>query len=65
MAEQAEHNQCAECGAELEITPILKMGVCPECGWNSPNVLPPLGSDPRRRHTPEDAARRKKHGGAR
>lgn len=65
MAEPIERGCCADCGHPLRLSDPKLTGFC-QCGALAPRPGEPLRvRDLRRRHTPEEAARRKKHGDAR
>lgn len=64
MAEPIERGYCADCGADLAVSDPEAIGMCRHCGAYAPKPPRSPFRDPRRRHTPEEAARRKKHGDA-
>lgn len=67
MTRYVEMVRCPACGEEGLVRGLLG-GACRFCGKTARDIAleekPPF-RDPRRRHTPEEAARRKKHGDAR
>jgi uncharacterized protein len=60
-----ERGCCGNCGADLRLADRQLTGVCQRCGAFVPRPGERRFADPRRRHTPEEAARREQHGGSR